>query len=247
MENNSVIILNNVSKIYHIKDKSDNSIRQKVFNLFSTTHKRSIFALNNVNLEIKKGEFFGIIGRNGSGKSTLINIISNAINPDKGGKVELYGKYIRLSLGMGFDPELTARENIYVNASIMGFSFKQIGRKFKRMIQFAELESFKDTKLKYFSSGMRARLAFSVAINTDADILLMDEFFGGVGDENFRKKSEEVFKKRLLDGRTIVHVSHNLNTIKNYCDRVLLLNEGEVVSIGKPEEVIQAYREVLKT
>jgi ABC-type polysaccharide/polyol phosphate transport system ATPase subunit len=246
MDNNIVIKLENISKTFHIKDRSSDTIRDKVMNIFNPSTSREIKALDNINIEIKRGEFFGIIGRNGSGKSTLLQIMTGAYPPDKGGKATINGKYMRLSLGMGFDKELTARENIYTSASIMGLTFKKIGQKFYEMIQFAELEKFVDTKVKYFSSGMRSRLSFAIAIHAEAEILLMDEFFGGVGDAKFKEKSEEVFKDRILEGRTIVHVSHQPKTIKDHCERVLLLHHGKPIMIDTPDIVFKEYHKLLK-
>jgi len=245
--NEVAIRLRNVSKTYHIKDRKDNTLREKVFGFLGSNASRQIKALQNVNLEVYRGEMLGVIGRNGSGKSTLISLLSGAMRPDRGGEIQLNGKTIRLSLGLGFDNELTARENIYVNGSIMGLSFKQIGSKFREIIEFSELQDFVDTRIKYFSSGMRSRLAFSIAIHTKAEIRLMDEFFGGVGDENFRKKSEEVFRKSFLEGRTIVHVSHSLNTIRDFCNRVMVLHKGECIALGSPAEAIEVYKSVLST
>lgn len=246
MERETVIRLENISKTFLLDEKRMNSIRDKMLNLFKSSGKRKIHALQNINLDIKKGEFFGIVGRNGSGKSTLLKIILGAFPPDSGGKISIEGKMIRLALGMGFDPDLTARENIYLNASLLGMPFKQIGQKFASIIEFAELEKFVNTKVKFYSSGMRSRLAFSIAVNAEADIFLMDEFFGGVGDIRFREKSEAVFKESLVKGRTIIHVSHNLNTIIKHCDRVLLLDRGLPVAIGEPKEIIDTYRQIMK-
>ncbi len=240
-----VIELKNVSKTFTIRDKTNDSIREKFFHLFDSNRKRKIIALKDINLEIRKGEFVGVIGRNGSGKSTLLQIMTGAYPPDKGGEAYIYGKFIRLSLGIGFNKELTARENIYINASIIGLSLKKIGQIFHEIVDFAELEDFVDTKIKYYSQGMRSRLAFAIAIHSKAEILLMDEFFGGVGDERYKEKSDKVFKQTFLDGRTIIHVSHNLQTIKEYCDRVILMEKGECILIDKPEVVIKKYKSIV--
>ena len=248
MSNEDIVInVKNISKTFSIKDKNMDSIRHRMLNLFSSNDRREIHALKNISFQIKKGEFFGIIGHNGCGKSTLLKLIIGAFPPDEGGSIEVNGKIIRLALGMGFDPTLTARDNIYVNASMLGLTFKRIGQKFNEVIEFAELEDFVDTKVKFFSSGMRSRLAFSIALHAEADIFLMDEFFGGVGDIKFRKKSEEVFKNSLLEGRTIIHVSHNMGPIKQHCDRVLLLHKGKMVMIGKPSKVIPRYRKLMQS
>jgi ABC-2 type transport system ATP-binding protein len=238
--NETVLAVENITKTFQIFDKEIGSIRDTIFNFREFRKKRIIKALNNVSFEVKKGEVFGIIGRNGSGKSTLLKIISKAFPPDKGGKVEVNGKLIRLALGMCFDKELTARENIYLNGSIMGLSFKKIGERFQEIIDFADLQEFTDTKVKFFSSGMVSRLSFSIAIRTDADIILIDEILG-VGDAGFKHKSEQVFRNTLLNEKTVIIIDHDLYKIKKYCDRVLLLNKGEVKAIGPPDEMISLY------
>ena len=240
-ESNIVLSVNNISKTFHIYDKEVDSIRDTIFNFREFRKKRAIRALHNISFEVKKGEVFGIIGRNGSGKSTLLKIISKAFPPDKGGTVETHGKLIRLALGMCFDKELTARENIYLNGSIMGLSFKKIGERFQEIIDFADLNDFKDTKVKFFSSGMVSRLSFSIAIQTDADIILIDEILGA-GDVGFKLKSEQIFRDTLLDGRTVIIIDHDLDKIEKYCGQVLLLNKGEIMAIGAPEEVISIYK-----
>ena len=245
MNDTLAIKLDNVSKTFRIRDKKRQSLPSVVRSLATGTFMRRIEAVKNVSLEVKKGEFLGIVGANGSGKSTLLHLISGVYKPDPGGSANIYGSFMRLSLGMGFNQELTARENIYVNASIMGLTFREIGRKFDKIIRFAELEEFIDTKIKYYSRGMRARLGFAVAIHSNPEILLLDEIFGGVGDEKFREKSERVFKKKLLEGRTIVLVSHNLSTIKEHAERVMLMDKGKCLKIGTPEEVFLYYKEVL--
>ncbi|HKM92316.1 MAG TPA: ABC transporter ATP-binding protein [Prolixibacteraceae bacterium] len=240
MDNNIAIKLENINKTFALHDRG-NTIRDRFFSIFTGKSARKIKALKNVNLEIKKGEFFGIVGRNGSGKSTLIQIMNKAIPPDKGGQVTLNGKAIRLALGLGFNNELTARQNIMLNASVLGMSIKEIKAKMDEMIAFAELEDFVDTPVKFYSSGMKSKLMFSIAVNAEADIFLMDEFFGGVGDQSFREKADKVFHDRLVKGKTIIHVSHQMNTIKQYCNRVLLLDKGKVVMIGTPDEVIKIF------
>ncbi len=247
MSSDTVIKVENISKTFRIRDANNDSIRDRVFNMFSGSNGvREIHALKGVNLEIKRGEFFGIIGRNGSGKSTLLKLIMGAFPPDKGGSIQVNGKIIRLALGMGFDPTLSARENIYINGSVLGLSFRKIGQKFDEIIHFAELEKFVDTPVKFYSSGMRSRLSFAIAIHAEADIFLMDEFFGGVGDIAFRKKSEEIFKNTFLEGRTIVHVSHQIPTIRKHCKRVVMIDQGIAKHIGTPEEVIPEYHKLFK-
>lgn len=240
------IRLENVSKTFKIRDRKKQSLPAMINSLASGTFMRRIEAVKNVSIEVRKGEFLGIVGANGSGKSTILHLMSGVYKPDPGGYAKIFGSYMRLSLGMGFNHELTARENIYVNASIMGLTFREIGKKFHQIINFAELEDFVDTKIKYYSRGMTARLGFAIAIHANPEILLLDEIFGGVGDEKFREKSEQVFKEKLLEGRTIVLVSHNLGTIKDNAERVMLMDKGSCIKIGTPEEVFLFYKEVLK-
>lgn len=240
MDNDIAIKLENINKTFILHDRG-NTIRDRIFSMFTGKGSRKLKALQNIDLEIKKGEFFGIVGSNGSGKSTLIEIMNKAIPPDKGGKVTVNGKSMRLALGMGFDNELTARQNIMLNSSVLGMSIKEIKLKMNEMIAFAELEEFADTPVKYYSSGMKSKLMFSIAVNAEADIFLMDEFFGGVGDQNFKAKADKVFHDRFVKGKTIIHVSHQLETIKKYCDRVMLLEKGKVTKIGTPEEVLAIY------
>ncbi len=245
-DNDIAIKLENVSKTFHIRDKKKKSFPDVIKGIFTGNNKRKIEAVKNITLNIKKGEFFGIVGANGSGKSTLLHLMTGVYRPDKGGKASINGNYIRLSLGLGFNQELTARENVFINASVMGLTFREIENKFHKIIRFAELEKFIDTKIKYFSRGMRARLAFAVAIHANADIILLDEFFGGVGDEKFRTKSEKLFEKAILRERTIVLVSHNLSIIKEHAKRVLLMHNGECMITGTPDKVFLYYQKVLK-
>ncbi len=245
MSQDVAIQLDNVSKTFYVREKVSDSIRNKFFNFFSRKNGlREIKAVEGVNLKINRGEFFGVIGKNGSGKSTLLKLIMGAYPVDKGGSVKVDGKIIRLSLGMGFDPTLSARDNIYINGSVLGLTFRKIGNIFDEIIDFAGVENFVDTPLRFYSSGMRSRLSFAIAVHAEADIFLMDEFFGGVGDIAFREKSKEVFKRALVDGRTIIHVSHNLPTIKNHCDRVLFIDKGQMKFLGGPVETIAEYRKL---
>jgi len=210
--------------------------------LFTGAGQQKIEALKGIDLEVKKGEFIGIIGRNGSGKSTLLKMLMGSIRPNKGGTITAKGKMIRLALGMGFDPNLTARDNIYLNGTILGLTFKQIGERFEQIIEFAELEDFIDTPVRFYSSGMKSRLSFAVAIHADADIFLIDEFFGAVGDNTFKEKSQKAFEKNILTGKTIVHVSHSMKTIKDHCDRVMVMNKGAARVFEDVEEAIEFFQ-----
>jgi len=204
---------------------------------------KTITALKEVNLEIYEGESIGIIGRNGSGKSTLTKIMSGTFIPDKGGKVIKNGTSLLLNLGVGFSHELTARENIYVNGSTLGLRISEIDALFSEILEFSELEEFKDTKIKYFSSGMIQRLSFSIAIFARADIIFLDEVFA-VGDEKFRKKATASLKQNWLKNRTSIIVSHSTGIIKEYCDRAILLHKGEVIYFGDTDEAISKYHEL---
>jgi len=242
------ITLKQLNKTFSVREKAAMTIRTRVLAYLTGNRitTKQVKALQNLNLTIYKGEFFGIIGRNGSGKSTLLHLLMGAMRPDKGSVIETKGKLLRLAQGMNFEPELTARDNIYLMGSILGLTFKKIGRIFFDIIAFAEIENFVDVPVKTYSSGMLSKLKFAIATYAEADILLMDEFFVGVGDLNFKEKSEKVFRERLVKGRTIIHVSHSLDSVLKHCDRVLLLDRGVPIAIGKPEEIVSQYQELMK-
>ncbi len=236
-----------LSKTFQIREKPITSIRQAVLNFSRLSSARhEVKALDDLNFEVHRGEILGIIGRNGSGKSTLLNIILGSMRADKGSELSTRGKIVRLSLGLGFDPNLSARHNIYVNGSILGLTFKRIGQVFHEIIDFADLNDFVDTPIKYYSTGMRMRLAFAVSIYAEADIFLMDEVLASVGDESFRERSERVFKDTFLNGRTIIFVSHSLASIVNLSHKVLLLDRGKQLMYGNPSEVVGEYQRLVK-
>lgn len=243
-----VINIKNLNKTFYVREKSTLTIRSKVMRMLMGKRlpMKKVKALQNLNLSIQKGEFFGIIGRNGSGKSTLLHLLIGAMRPDKGSILETKGKVLRLAQGMDFEQNLTARDNIYLNGSILGLTFKKIGRVFHEIVKFAEIENFIDVPVKTYSSGMLSKLKFAIATHAEADIFLMDEFFVGVGDLKFKEKSEEVFRNRIIKGRTIIHVSHSLDSIIDLCDRVLLLDRGVPIAIGKPEEIVTQYQQLMK-
>jgi ABC-2 type transport system ATP-binding protein len=239
-----VIEVKNLSKTFVTSSNAVSTIRDRFTKIFTKEAKvvKEVKALQNINFEVQQGEFFGIVGRNGSGKSTLLNLMIGSIRPDNGSIVNTKGKMIRLALGMGFDPNLSARDNIYVNGTILGLTFKRIGLIFDDIIGFAELEDFVDLPVKKYSSGMLSKLKFAIAVHAEADIFLMDEFFGGVGDESFKAKSSEVFKNTFLDGRTIIHVSHQLKTISEHSQRLLVLDRSEQLHVGDVEKGLDIYR-----
>jgi ABC-2 type transport system ATP-binding protein len=197
-------------------------------------------ALKDISFEIKKGEFFGIVGRNGSGKSTLLKMLAGIYQPNKG-KIHIQGKLVPfIELGVGFNPELTGRENVYLNGALLGFTKKQIDDQYESIVEFAELEKFMDQKLKNYSSGMQVRLAFSMAIRARADILLIDEVLA-VGDADFQRKCFDYFREIKKSKITVVFVSHDMNAVREYCDRALLIDKSKIVKIGSPEEIGKMY------
>jgi len=216
-----------------------NIIRQ----LSSKRKNKKFVALDNVTFSVKKGEVLGIIGANGSGKSTLLRIIAGVYKPDSG-NVIVNGRLSPLmQLGAGFQNELTAKDNIVMNGLLLGVSKSTIEKKVEAIIEYAELDEFRNLRIKHYSSGMRAKLAFAIAMQVNPEILLVDEILS-VGDINFRKKSIETFLSFKNNGRTILLASHNLEPLSTFCDRVLVLQKGKMVIVGNPEEAIAKYKTI---
>lgn len=240
MNDEIAISVKGVSKTFRIPHEKITSVRGAAVSLFKTGGYEEFKALDDVSFEVKKGEFFGIIGRNGSGKSTLLKILAGIYQADRG-KVSVSG-FISpfLELGIGFNPELSGRDNIYLNATVLGLTKKEIDEKFDSIVKFSELERFIDQKLKNYSSGMQVRLAFSVSIHANRDILLMDEVLA-VGDVNFQSKCLEEFNKYRDKGKTVILVTHDVATVERYCDRAMLLRNGKIKKIGKADEVANEY------
>jgi len=206
----------------------------------ATSKKEKQHALKDISFEIKQGEFFGIVGRNGSGKSTLLKILANIYQPTKG-KISTYGKLVPfIELGVGFNPELTGHDNVYLNGAMLGFSVKEVAAMYDEIVAFAELERFMDQKLKNYSSGMQVRLAFSLAVRAKADILLVDEVLA-VGDADFQSKCFSYFKQLKHQKKTVVFVSHDMNAIREYCDRALLIDNSKVLTLDLPHKVAGEY------
>ncbi len=240
--NNTVVQFENVSKRYSLGKSL--LLKEAILDVFRHDQTKDFWALSNVRFSIQKGETLGIIGVNGSGKSTILKLIAGVILPTKG-TVTVDGKISPLiELGAGFHSELSGRENVYLNGTILGLTKKQIDRRFDTIVQFAELEEFIDTPVKHYSSGMFMRLGFSVAVHVDPEILLIDEIFA-VGDSGFQKKCFKKMKEFHKRGVTIVFVSHSLETVKSFCQRVILLQHGKVIDTGKPKEIIAAYNTLL--
>ncbi|MBW2999294.1 ABC transporter ATP-binding protein [Candidatus Woesearchaeota archaeon] len=237
-----MIKIRNVSKVFSIPHEKRDTLKDKFVNIFNKTEYEEFYALQDINLQIKKGEFVGIIGLNGAGKSVLLKIIAGILHPDRG-HVRVNGKISPfLELGVGFQLELTAKENIYLYGAVLGLSKKEIREKFDKIIKFADLEKFIDTKLKNFSSGMQARLGFSTAIQAGAEILLVDEVLA-VGDVDFQKKCFKVFNRFKKEGKTMVFVSHNLGAVEKFCNRCIFLESGKIIADGNTKKVIKKYLE----
>lgn len=202
--------------------------------------KETQHALKDISFEIKKGEFFGIVGRNGSGKSTMLKILAGIYQPTSG-TVQTHGKLVPfIELGVGFNPELTGRENVFLNGAMLGFAQKEVEEMYESIVEFAELENFMDQKLKNYSSGMQVRLAFSMATRAEADILLVDEILA-VGDADFQRKCFDYFKKLKGAGTTVIFVTHDMNAVREYCDRAILIENSELIEQGTPAKVATSY------
>ncbi len=239
--NETAIKVENLTKTFRIYHEKRNSIYEAITGFFSKKKfYEELLVLDNISFDIKKGEMFGIVGPNGVGKTTLLRLLSGIYQPNSG-KISLNGSLIPfLGLGAGFQGEMTARDNVILYGKLLGLSKKEIESKVTSVIEFAELEKFADTKLKNFSSGMYARLAFATAVQVDPDIVLIDEILS-VGDIGFKKKSYETFLSFKKKGKTIMIVTHDLNTVKENCDRAMFLNDGKIDTIGEPQAIIDAY------
>jgi ABC-2 type transport system ATP-binding protein len=229
----------NISKTFHISEDSHNTVKHRLFNLFNPPRKKRVEALKELDFEVKKGECVGLLGRNGSGKSTLVKLLSG-VYPSDTGTIKINGTTMLMNLGVGMSQELTARENIYVSASVLGMKIKDIDKIFDQVVDFAELREFIDTKVKFFSSGMMTRLAFSIAVNAGADIMFLDEIFA-VGDVKFQEKAIKVFESRWIEGKTVILVSHSMGVIRKYCNRTAFMKYGRLVYFGDTEEAIELY------
>ena len=239
MENNYSIEVQDVYKTFNVYLDKANSLKEKL--LFWQRNKKEVReVLKGINLNVKKGEAVALIGVNGSGKSTLLKLMTKIIYPNKG-KIITHGKLTSLlELGAGFHPDFSGRENIYFNASIFGLNKKQIDERIEKIIEFSELEKYIDNPVRTYSSGMFMRLAFAVAINVDADILLVDEILS-VGDQHFQEKCLNKMKELKTEGKTMVFVTHNLESAKELCDRTVWLHQGVIKMDGATDEVIEEY------
>lgn len=243
MSEEIAISVKNISKYFLLPHEKNHTIKGSLISVLKGKKNKSLErqkALTDISFDIKKGEFFGIVGRNGSGKSTLLKIIAGIYQPSEG-SIRVEGRLVPfIELGVGFNPELTGRENVYLSASLMGFSKKEIDAMYKNIVDFAELEKFMDQKLKNYSSGMQVRLAFSIATRVEGDILLIDEVLA-VGDADFQRKCFDYFKQLKKNKKTVIFVSHDMTAIREYCDRSVLIENSKLIESGTADEVATHY------
>jgi lipopolysaccharide transport system ATP-binding protein len=240
----NAIEVNNISKMFKIPQERTYTLFQKMVGMIKgRLNYEKLWALNDISFNVNDGETFGIIGRNGSGKTTLLKILARVLYADTG-SLSINGSVASfLELGVGFQPEITARENVYLYSSILGISKKEVDKNYDTIFDFAELKRFQNLQLNKFSSGMQLRLAFSTAIFARPDILLIDEVFA-VGDESFQKKCVAKIKEIQQRGKSIVFVTHDLRKASEFCQRLMLLDGGRSICVDKPEKVIEQYEEI---
>ena len=245
MSANIAVEVDDVSKRFRLYHEKYYSIKERVLHLGNNSYE-DFWALKDVGFEVAEGETVGILGRNGSGKSTLLKCMSGILQPTKGRIVVRGALAALLELGAGFQPELSGRENIFLNASLLGLSTREVESRFDEIVAFAELENFIDNQVKYYSSGMYVRLGFAVAVNVDPDILVVDEVLA-VGDENFQRKCMGRIKEFQKDGRTILFVTHSADQVRVLCDKAAVLSSGEMLGYASAAEAVALYHEHLLT
>lgn len=242
-----MIILKNVSMKFNLGVEKDNSLKMIFINLFTPKKKKKkeyFWALKDIDFRINKGDVVGIIGANGAGKSTLLKVVSGVYKPTTG-SVEVNGKISpMIELGAGFDGELTARENIYLNGAILGYSKEFLESKFDEIVEFSELKDFLDVPVKNFSSGMVAKLAFSISTIVDPEVLIVDEILS-VGDIKFQEKSKNKMMSMIKGGTTVLYVSHSIDSIKELCSKVIWLDHGKIVKMGDTKPICDEYYQKL--
>ena len=237
------IVVQSVSKTFRVPEERSHTLKERALHPTRRTQHQTFEALNNITFDVRPGEFFGIAGRNGSGKSTLLKCLAGIYGVDSG-RIWMNGRLSPfIELGVGFNADLAARDNVVLNGIMMGLSPREARARYDAVIDFAELREFEELKLKNYSSGMNVRLAFSVAIQVDADILLVDEVLA-VGDAAFAQKCFDVFNRMRDEGRTIVFVTHDMGTLNRFCHRAMLLERGSMVHLGEPHEVADRYLEI---
>jgi ABC-type polysaccharide/polyol phosphate transport system ATPase subunit len=242
-ETDVVVTVDHVSKAFKLPHQQYSTLKERVLHPFRSTTFDVLQAVDDVDFEVRPGEFFGIVGRNGSGKSTLLKCLAGIYGIDAG-RLEVNGRLSPfIELGVGFNQELTARDNVMINAIMLGLTRQQARDAFDDIIAFAELEEFLDLKLKNYSSGMHVRLAFSVAIQVNAEILLIDEVLA-VGDAAFQQKCFDEFQRLKESGRTILFVTHDMSAVERFCDRAMLLDKGKMIDLGDPTSIARRYNEL---
>jgi len=241
MARDAAITVQNVSKNFKLPHEHHSGLKQVILSLGSGDRGYDLqHVLHNVSFEIKRGDFFAIVGRNGSGKSTLLKLLAGIYQPSSG-HIGVNGRLVPfIELGVGFNPELTGRENVYLNSALLGFSTKETDAMYDEIVDFAELHQFMDQKLKNYSSGMQVRLAFSIAIRAKSDILLIDEVLA-VGDANFQQKCFDYFERLKRTKQTVVFVSHDMSAVRRFCNRALYLKEGKIIHDGTPDDIADIY------
>jgi ABC-type polysaccharide/polyol phosphate transport system ATPase subunit len=245
-DDSPAILVRDLSKTFRLPRLQYHTLKERVLHPLRFREFDELRAVRDVSFDVRRGEFFGIVGRNGSGKSTLLKCLAGIYRVDPGDTTELqvWGRLSPfIELGVGFNPDLTAFDNVLINGIMLGLTLKEARERFDDIIAFAGLEEFVDLKLKNYSSGMYVRLAFSVAIQVDADVLLIDEVLA-VGDSAFQQKCYDQFHRLKLEGKTIVFVTHDMNAIERFCDRAMLLERGQIVAHGAPDRVARQYHEL---
>ena len=234
------VLVKDIHKEFILPQSKHSSFKQSFVNIVKKNNKVTQKVLDGVSFEVNKGDFFGIVGRNGSGKSTLLKLLAGVYVPTSG-EVQINGKLTPfIELGVGFNPELSGRDNVYLNGALLGFNRKQMDAMYDEIVEFAELQPFMDQKLKNYSSGMQVRLAFSIAIKAKNEVLIFDEVLA-VGDEAFQRKCLDVFERYKAEGQTVILVTHDMDTVKKFCTRAVLINEGKILTIGNPVAVADEY------
>ena len=239
----AAVVVESVTKSFKIPLEGSTGLKQKIVNVFRNKKGyRQFTPLNDISFTVNKGDFFGIVGKNGSGKSTLLKTIAEIYSPEKG-SVTVNGSLVPfIELGVGFNPELTGRENVYLNGALLGFSRKEVVALYDEIVEFAELEDFMEERLKNYSSGMQVRLAFSIAIKAEGDILLLDEVLA-VGDAAFQQKCFNYFEQLRKDKKTIIIVTHDMGAVKRFCNKALIIKNGVIEQIGSPQDIADLYTE----
>lgn len=247
MSSKYALEVKNVSKSFRLPTEQASGIKQAVINRArGIKGYKEQHVLKDISFKVEKGDFFGIVGRNGSGKSTLLKLISQIYTPDSG-SIKVNGTLVPfIELGVGFNPELTGRENVYMNGALLGFSREEVSKMYPEIVEFAELEEFMDQKLKNYSSGMQVRLAFSIAIKAQGDILVLDEVLA-VGDESFQRKCFNYFAQLKREKKTVILVTHSMEQVQQFCNKAALIDKGHRLELGSPLDIATIYRDLNKS